>query len=383
MKILLVVTGLPDNKNPARSVYNLNFAKELINSGHQVSIVYLRALKPGRTLIKSYTIEDVIEVIEVGCVVPQKIFGAKTISELIFKSLIKRSKAFGILKDVDVVHGINGNAAVYTSMLASIYNRKYLLQFVGSDVNLNLKESLARKSYRQALSNTSFFAFNSKALQDEFEKYVPIDNVTKRVIYRGVKLENFTFKFSDIKQEIKVLFLGGFPNMGNLKGGLTLLDAIKRIDDTLDISNPRLKFVIGGPNADAIVFDIKTTNVGIEFIGAVPKECINTLMQESHIVIIPSLNEGLPNVLYEAMATGNLVMGTKVGGIPEFIDHDEVGILFQPNSTQNIVDSITTIVEKPELIRHLAYNARKKIEQYDYSNFVTIYITIYENLKNK
>lgn len=382
MKILLVVTGLPDNKNPARSVYNLNFAKELINSGHQVSIVYLRALKPGRTLIKSYTIEDVIEVIEVGCVVPQKIFGAKTISELIFKSLIKRSKAFGILKDVDVVHGINGNAAVYTSMLASIYKRKYLLQFVGSDVNLNLKESLARKSYRQALSNTSFFAFNSKALQDEFEKYVP-DNVTKRVIYRGVKLENFVFKFFDIKQEIKVLFLGGFPNMGNLKGGLTLLDAIKRIDDTLDISSPKLKFVIGGPNADAIAFDIKTTNVGIEFIGAVPKECINTLMQESHIVIIPSLNEGLPNVLYEAMATGNLVMGTKVGGIPEFIDHDEVGILFQPNSTQNIVDSITTIVEKPELIRHLAYNARKKIEQYDYSNFVTIYITIYENLKNK
>lgn len=383
MKILLVVTGLPDNKNPARSVYNLNFAKELINSGHQVSIVYLRALKPGRTLIKSYAIEEEIDVIEVGCVVPQKIFGAKTISELIFRSLIKRSKAFGILKDVDVVHGINGNAAVYTSMLASIYKRKYLLQFVGSDVNLNLKESLARKSYRQALSNTSFFAFNSKALQDEFEKYAPINNVTKRVIYRGVKLEKFTFKFSDIKQEIKVLFLGGFPNMGNLKGGLTLLDAIKRIDDTLDISNPRLKFVIGGPNADAIAFDIKTTNVGIEFIGAVPKECINTLMQESHIVIIPSLNEGLPNVLYEAMATGNLVMGTKVGGIPEFIDHDEVGILFQPNSTQNIVDSITTIVEKPELIRHLAYNARKKIEQYDYSNFVTIYITIYENLKNK
>ncbi|APA93620.1 glycosyltransferase family 4 protein [Myroides sp. ZB35] len=383
MKILLVVTGLPDTKNPARSVYNLNFAKELINTGHQVSIVYLRALKPGRSLIKFYSTEDKIEIIEVGCVVPQKVFRAKTISELIFKKLIKRSKVFGSLKDVDVVHGINGNAAVYTNMLASIYSRKYLLQFVGSDVNLNLKESLVRKSYRQALSNCNFFAFNSKALQDEFEKFVTIGDITKRVIYRGVKLEKFIFGFSEIKQEIKVLFLGGFPNMGNLKGGLTLLDAIKRIDATLDISNPRLKFVIGGPNADVIKFDIKTMNIDIEFIGAVPKEDINKLMQESHIVIIPSLNEGLPNVLYEAMATGNLVMGTKVGGIPEFIDHDEVGILFQPNSPQNIVDNITTIVRKPELIRNLAYNARKKIEQYDYSNFVTIYIAIYENLKNK
>ena len=78
MNILLVVTGLPDERSPARSVFNLRYAQELMKLGHIVTVLYLRAIKPGRPFLHISNANG-IDVFEFGMLIPKVSFIKNTI----------------------------------------------------------------------------------------------------------------------------------------------------------------------------------------------------------------------------------------------------------------------------------------------------------------
>lgn len=102
-------------------------------------------------------------------------------------------------------------------------------------------------------------------------------------------------------------------------------------------------------------------------------------MKESHIVIIPSMAEGLPNVLYEAMASGNMVIASDVGGIPEILEYGITGELVTPNDASALMKSILKSASLNTYVEECAINGRKKIEEMDYSKFISGYLNIYMN----
>jgi len=232
--------------------------------------------------------------------------------------------------------------------------------------------------FTKHLNRASLFSFNSKQLSNDFNQKTKLTNKENYVVYRGVKLSNFTFKFTPISSKLNVLFLGGFPNNTNLKGGYTLLKAFSLLDSKLKDSEVELSIKIGGPNSDKINFECN--NINVQFLGAVNKDRISFLMKESHIVIIPSLNEGIPNVLYEAMASGNLLMCSRVGGIPEFINNEENGLLFSPDNFQEIADLFLEILKNPDQVLNYALAARNYINKFDYELFVSNYLKLYQKI---
>ena len=73
--------------------------------------------------------------------------------------------------------------------------------------------------------------------------------------------------------------------------------------------------------------------------GSVPHETVATLIAESHVVCQPSLLEPLGQSLLEAMACGRSVVGTRVGGPPEFV-RPEAGVLVDPLDVDGLADAL-------------------------------------------
>jgi glycosyltransferase involved in cell wall biosynthesis len=76
--------------------------------------------------------------------------------------------------------------------------------------------------------------------------------------------------------------------------------------------------------------------------------------------------DGIPNVLVEAMAVGLPVITTAVSGIPELVEHNLNGLLYQPHDVEGIASGIIELLRNPEKRRQLGSAGSKKVmEQFD------------------
>jgi glycosyltransferase involved in cell wall biosynthesis len=76
--------------------------------------------------------------------------------------------------------------------------------------------------------------------------------------------------------------------------------------------------------------------------------------------------DGIPNVLLEAMAVGLPVITTEVAGIPELIEHNRTGLLYQPHDVEGVASGILELLNNTEKRRQMGNAASKKVaEQFD------------------
>jgi glycosyltransferase involved in cell wall biosynthesis len=82
-----------------------------------------------------------------------------------------------------------------------------------------------------------------------------------------------------------------------------------------------------------------------------------------HIVVVPSRYDTSPYVCQEAMACGRAVVGTTSGGMPEYLDQGEAGLLIPPEDPAALADAIVRLAQQPQLRRQLGVAARRRVEQ--------------------
>lgn len=81
------------------------------------------------------------------------------------------------------------------------------------------------------------------------------------------------------------------------------------------------------------------------------------------IFVLPSLYEGIPMVLLEALALRRPVVATGVGGIPEVIAHDRSGKLVNPGDPDELAVALKELIEMPEKAKALGVEGRRQVEQ--------------------
>jgi len=139
-----------------------------------------------------------------------------------------------------------------------------------------------------------------------------------------------------------------------------LIEAIARLD--LEGLPVRLEICGDGPERDSLETLVRKHHLTeqVRFSGRIkwgPE--LFARYRSAHLLILPSLSEGLPHVLLEAMACGCPVIATRVGGIPDIVTHLENGILIEPGSTQAIVNAVKRLASDEELRRLLAENGHR------------------------
>jgi glycosyltransferase involved in cell wall biosynthesis len=88
---------------------------------------------------------------------------------------------------------------------------------------------------------------------------------------------------------------------------------------------------------------------------------VRTHFVSADIFVLPSLAEGIPVVLMEAMSCGVPCVSTPVNGIPELITHQRTGLLATPGDVEALTLQLRRLIMEPELRRSLAEAAHTKV----------------------
>jgi glycosyltransferase involved in cell wall biosynthesis len=97
------------------------------------------------------------------------------------------------------------------------------------------------------------------------------------------------------------------------------------------------------------------------FAGHVDHAQLPTYLRISDIFVRPSLIEGLGNSFLEAMAAGIPIIGTPVGGIPDFLTDKVTGLFCEVRNPQSITKAVNTYIQDPVLVARIVGNARELI----------------------
>jgi glycosyltransferase involved in cell wall biosynthesis len=153
-------------------------------------------------------------------------------------------------------------------------------------------------------------------------------------------------------------------------GRLTWEKGITRLLDCAETVLPeypdvKVLFAGEGPLRDYIEQRVRKAKLQkrILCLGRLPRHQLLQLYQQAYLQIIPSIYEGLPNVLLEAMATETPVIATAVGGIPEVISSGHNGLLMSQQQVSKLPDCVRQLLDDPSYRNRLGLEARKTIEQ--------------------
>ncbi len=124
------------------------------------------------------------------------------------------------------------------------------------------------------------------------------------------------------------------------------------------------RLIIAGSGPDGERLRYKAENLGlnnIEFVGRKTPESIIELLSGCLAVIMPSICwENLPYSVMESMAAGKPVIGSRIGGIPEMIEHGNNGLLFEPGNAAQLADCMSSLLADTELARRMGEAGREK-----------------------
>ena len=152
------------------------------------------------------------------------------------------------------------------------------------------------------------------------------------------------------------------------KGFSFLIQAIKQSVEKSNI--PLICYIVGsGPLEDELKSLVSELNLNeiVKFPGPLPPDEVVKKMAHSHMLVQPCVRskngdqDGIPNVLMEAMWLGVPVISTNISGIPELVEDGKTGLLADPENPEQISDAILNIISEPDLAKQLSKAGKQKV----------------------
>lgn len=185
------------------------------------------------------------------------------------------------------------------------------------------------------------------------------DEVAVAVVPNGVDTNYYTPLKRDVGTQaaLRVLFVGRFHRQKNL---FTLLSSFSEACQRVPME---LVMVGDGPLGDALRAHAAVLGCAdrIVWTGWLEKLALRTTYQSCDIFVNPSLYEGMPNTVLEAMACGLAVVTSDIGGNDQLVDHERTGLMFDLSQPQLLTDAIIRLAQDEALRDRLGSAARARV----------------------
>jgi glycosyltransferase involved in cell wall biosynthesis len=190
-----------------------------------------------------------------------------------------------------------------------------------------------------------------------------------RVCHLGVEPDQFRFALRDAGPLPQLLCVG---RLTPAKGQVLLIRALAQLRDRG--VRFHLTLVGAGPDRDRVEAEVAALGLrnDVTLTGALTQGQVRERFARADIFVLPSLAEGIPVVLMEAMSCGVPCVSTPVNGIPELVVHDQTGLLATPGDVTSLAARLLELIEQPVLRHRLALAARDKVcRDFDLARNVT------------
>ncbi len=204
---------------------------------------------------------------------------------------------------------------------------------------------------------------NSQSLKQIYDSFGWWGNDFVRVIYNGVQrpteITNYDFnKVADVNG-YKIILAAG--RLNEQKGFEYLVEAARKAKQV----GKNWKFFIAGEGKERERLQSMISEYQLDsFVYLIGfQENIFSLFSMTDVFVLPSLYEGMPNVLLEAMLAGLPVVATPVNGTAELINDYENGLLVPVKDGEAIYNKIDELLSDSQLSRKIANNGKNFVEE--------------------
>jgi len=276
---------------------------------------------------------------------------------------ISRAELRGLLDiltktDARLLHIYFGHIAVHLLPLIRAWNKPSIVSFHGADVMVDMNKPAYRAATEQMLEAVKLVLVRSESLRRAVI-HLGCDENKIKLQRTGIPLDEFPFRERNFPQDgdwrfvqagrliekkglpvtlrTFAIFLGQYPNSTlTIAGEGPLLSRLQSLARELKIDNR------------------------VSFTGFISQEQLRDILYASHIFLHPSETgpdgnqEGIPNSMLEAMASGLPVFATQHGGIPEAIESGVSGVLVSERDHEELAWALLNAVEDRHFLSRIA-----------------------------
>lgn len=215
-----------------------------------------------------------------------------------------------------------------------------------------------------------------------------IKHGTNFVVANGIPEINFdnrssTFSDPEIQKFCEHGFvIGTISRLSDEKGLVHLINAMRLL---LERSNKYKAVIIGeGPQKSLLQEIIQKNNLSNKVLLAGYRNNAFNYLPFFNVFVLPSLTEGLPITILEAMQAEIPIVATKVGGIPSILENGKQGIVINPADPEALAEAICSIDSNPHMAREMGENARDTaLTKYSSQRMAKEYLQVYESVLRK
>ncbi|MBI4530366.1 MAG: glycosyltransferase [Candidatus Latescibacteria bacterium] len=258
---------------------------------------------------------------------------------------------------VDRIHAhFASSAALWGLLVADWLGIPYSCTGHGSDVLINRAPYLP-DLLKRARPFITISEYNRQRLMTEVEAARRADI---QVIRCGVDLERFRPEGAN-RPDVAVPTILSVTWLRAIKGPDYLVEACAVLKERGYAF--RCVIVGGGELWDQIRQQVveRQITAQVTLTGPLPRSEVIEWYRTADIFVLPSLSEGIPVALMEAMAMCLPVVATRITGIPELVDDEINGLLVEPRDVAALADRIAHLMSDPPLRRRLGLAAREKV----------------------
>jgi glycosyltransferase involved in cell wall biosynthesis len=241
-------------------------------------------------------------------------------------------------------------------------NIKVIASLRGAQINYEPQsDENLRNMYLDLLPKVDSFHAVSNAIADKASVY-GANRSRIQTIYSGLRLEQFVFNPVPKPKQGERLQILSVGRDHWVKGYTYAIDAIK----ILKAKGFDIEYTIVGGLCDEHLFHIteQVLESTIQLTGAIPFEQVQEHLKQAHLFLLPSLEEGIANVVLEAMASGIPVITSRCGGMEEVVQHGVSGWVVEPRDAPAITNAIEDYLKRSnDNLQQLQQAARFTIEQ--------------------
>jgi glycosyltransferase involved in cell wall biosynthesis len=231
-----------------------------------------------------------------------------------------------------------------------IYGIPYVVYVLGSDWNVARDKRIGGKLSRFALERCDTLITQTRIVKDDILNRFPGTRI--EVVPNGITLPQKRAHGD------KIVFLG---RLNKVKGIEFLIDAVRDIKDCPEL-------VISGSGPEEAKLRAMSEGLNVRITGRIA--AVEDLYRQGKFFVLPSLSEGLPQVILEAMSYGLPVISTRVGGIPDVIEHGKTGFLVEPGNSEELRKHIEILLSDEAICERMSERCLTEVKKYSWDKIV-------------